>query len=483
MSHSDAPATPDTGASTDFPDTAAFPATTATPATAASPATVAPSTPDVDAEPAAPRRSYGLPTVFVLLAAFTAFAVYRIMSAPDDHALKWRVPLDLAIYRLGGEKVAEGLPLYDGPLLVNLPFTYPPISGLIFSWMDALSDNVLIGLWQIGGMVALAWIVAMIFRERGMGVSVWTILAAVVFSTATVATEPIHGTLFFGQINIFLMLLVSFDFLPRKFRLPGIGTGLAAGLKLTPAYLGLVFLFQKRWWAAAGSVLTFAVTVVVGMLFVRDGGEFWRSAIFDSSRIGEHSNLGAQSLRSILYRYAGIDGGPVWLLCVAGTFAVTCAAVFVAVRRGNRSVAMALTGVSACLVSPFSWYHHWVWIIPLAACVFAAVNRALGPRFDRAMGIFGAQLAGLLSLAAAMFVLIPFVNVRVWDLMSYRGTTHIDFAQPWIQCLFTLTGLAFIVLYALSGLFGLGGGKGHGKAHSDARGDDPAAAATDAAGF
>ena len=99
MSHSDAPATPDTGASTDFPDTAAFPATTATPATAASPATVAPSTPDVDAEPAAPRRSYGLPTVFVLLAAFTAFAVYRIMSAPDDHALKWRVPLDLAIYR------------------------------------------------------------------------------------------------------------------------------------------------------------------------------------------------------------------------------------------------------------------------------------------------------------------------------------------------------------------------------------------------
>ena len=55
--------------------------------------------------------------------------------------------------------------------------------------------------------------------------------------------------------------------------------------------------------------------------------------------------------------------------------------------------------------------------------------------------------------------------------------------RPWIQCLFTLTGLAFIVLYALSGLFGLGGGKGHGKAHSDARGDDPAAAATDAAGF
>ena len=404
----------------------------------------------LDAQPAA-RRAYGLPTAAVVLGFFTAFAIYRVVNFPADHALKWRVPLDLAIYRLGGQEVAAGQALYDAPLIGKLPFTYPPLSGVVFSWLSALSDNALIVLWQIGGAVALAWIIAMVFRERGLGTSFFTVLVAGLISVASVATEPVHGTYFFGQINIFLMALVALDFLPRKYRLPGIGTGLAAGLKLTPAYLGLVFLFQRRWWAALGSILTFAVTVGIGLLFVRDGGEFWRSAMFDSSRVGEHSNLGAQSLKSILYRYAGVDGGPVWFLLVGLTFAATCLAVWVAVHRGNASAAMGLTGISACLVSPFSWYHHWVWVIPLAACVFSAVNQALGPRWDAALGLWGRQLAGVVSLLAAMAILAPFVNLRVWPAMSYRGLEALSFLQPLPPTLFTLAGVLFIVGYALSG--------------------------------
>ncbi len=49
--------------------------------------------------------------------------------------------------------------------------------------------------------------------------------------------EPIRTTLWLGQINIFLLLLIVWDLgRDEKSRLRGIGAGVAAGVKLTPAF-------------------------------------------------------------------------------------------------------------------------------------------------------------------------------------------------------------------------------------------------------
>ena len=140
----------------------------------------------------------------------------------------------------------------------------------------------------------------LVLRERGLKLSPAMWLLGFLLLCCTPANEPVHGTLFFGQINIFLMLLVALDILPRKRALPGIGIGLAAGMKLTPAYMGLVLLFQKRWWQAIIAILTFAVTVAIGFVTIPDAANFWTDAIFNSSRVGEHTNPGAQSIRSVM---------------------------------------------------------------------------------------------------------------------------------------------------------------------------------------
>ena len=263
----------------------------------------------------------------------------------------------------------------------------------------------------------------------------------------TPANEPVHGTLFFGQINIFLMLLVALDLLPRKRALPGIGIGLAAGMKLTPAYMGLVLLFQKRWWQAIIAILTFAVTVAIGFVTIPDAAEFWTDAIFKSSRVGEHTNPGAQSIRSVMVRAWGIDGGWVWLAAVVVVFILTCLALRTAMKHRNNSAALALAGISSCLVSPFSWYHHWVWTVPLAVVVLVSVNQALGRRLH---GFLGAQFAGFVSVLAMCAVTMPFISAPVWLSAASRSLNHWDL-QPWGMLAFTGAGVIYIAFYAVWG--------------------------------
>lgn len=393
------------------------------------------------------KKLYGLPTVVTLLAALIGVIVYRFSIYDGNSAFVWRVPLDLKIYWLAGGEVAQGANLYDNAYIGDLPFTYPPFSGTLFTWLSSLADDPLILLWQGGTALALFTVIMLVLRERGLKLSPAMWLLGILLLCCTPANEPVHGTLFFGQINIFLMLLVALDLLPRKRALPGIGIGLAAGMKLTPAYMGLVLLFQKRWWQAIIAILTFAVTVAIGFVTIPDAAEFWTDAIFKSSRVGEHTNPGAQSIRSVMVRAWGIDGGWVWLAAVVMVFILTCLALRTAMKHRNNSAALALAGISSCLVSPFSWYHHWVWTVPLAVVVLVSVNQALGRRLH---GFLGAQFAGFVSVLAMCAVTMPFISAPVWLSAASRSLNHWDL-QPWGMLAFTGAGVIYIAFYAVWG--------------------------------
>lgn len=336
--------------------------------------------------------------------------------------------------------------LYDKIFLESFGFTYPPFAGVVFAFFSFLSENALIILWQVGMIGLLAAVIAMVIHERGYRLTPLTLVVCALLPVASIGNEAIHGTLFYGQINILLMFLVALDILPARRRLPGVGIGIAAGLKLTPAYMGLVLLFQRRWWAAVVSVATFAVTVVIGYLFVRDANDYWIRAMLDSSRIGTSDNTGSKSVLSVLHRNFDVEGGWVWILCVVVIFAVTCLAPRTAMLRDNRSMAFALTGISSCLISPFSWYHHFVWLVPLGIVLFLEVNEWIR---QRVTNVWGKQLAGLGSLIAVIVFHIPFVAYTVWWEMSSRGLDYYSTNIPWMDVLWTGLSFLFLVGYAV----------------------------------
>lgn len=299
----------------------------------------------------------------ILLAAI-AFSWSRYVSNEGSLHSVWstlargEVPSDLQVYLLGGQQVANHQPLYSGDLLPGLPFTYPPFAGVVFSWFGEATPTLGV-VWTVASISALALVCW--WGTRSL---VPTVLLTAFF---VLATEPVHATLYFGQINIFLMLLVCLDFLPR-YRLPGIGIGLAAGIKLTPAYFLLLLVLQRRWGAVFIAGLTFLCTVATGFNSVTDASRFWTESMFNSDRVGYADNPGAQAMRQVLSRELGIESTPLWLLLAVLVTALAAAGAWIANKRHELPLAVAIIGMASCLVSPFSWHHHWVWLV-LFGCV------------------------------------------------------------------------------------------------------------------
>jgi alpha-1,2-mannosyltransferase len=115
-------------------------------------------------------------------------------------------------------------------------------------------------------------------------VAVWAILAmaasrlqlqgartlALALTGVALLFEPVRANIGFGQINIFLILMVTADvlgFTPRRAR--GVLLGLAAGIKITPAAFGVLFLVRRDWASLARAVGTVAATIGLGHLIRR----------------------------------------------------------------------------------------------------------------------------------------------------------------------------------------------------------------------
>ncbi len=200
-------------------------------------------------------------------------------------------------------------------------------------------------------------------------------------------------TLFFGQINLVLLALVVGDLaLPDRIKGKGIGIGLAAGIKLTPLIFIPYLLFTGRVKAAAVSAVTFAVTVGLGFAVLPHASAVYWGGKFAQLE-GKPFHLENQSLNGVILRltHAGPDTHAYWLVAAVVVGIAGLATSILASRRGHELLGLVTCGATALLVSPISWSHHYVYVVP--ALVLAAYGpRRLGYRILGAalvVGLFG----------------------------------------------------------------------------------------------
>ena len=321
------------------------------------------------------KRLPGKPWAFLAIIATIFFVVRTELSQQmlSSRASLFRVPIDFIVYRRGGALVQHGQDVYAGGLVGKLPFTYPPFSAWLFSAFSQVPAVVGAVLWQFGAFLLLLIILVAIIAERGYRVSGVTVAFATLLGIASFALVPIREGFYFGQINLLLMALVAADVLrspANRWRSEiGIATGIAAGIKLVPAFFWLVFIVRRQWWALARSIAAFFVTVGIGFLFVKDAGIYWSEKVLDSSRVGEAINPGAQSLGVVLERAFHMESKIFWALGCVLILGVTVAVLWRAHRQDHRTAELGFAGVALVMISPFSWMHHWVWVIPVLLCV------------------------------------------------------------------------------------------------------------------
>ncbi|MET0424316.1 MAG: glycosyltransferase 87 family protein [Actinoplanes sp.] len=252
-------------------------------------------------------------------------------------------------------------------------FTYPPFAGLAMFPMAYLPFGAVVVIAVFGTVVTTAllvwWFAGPLIKRKG-----WTVwFAFAIAACLGVAFEPVRETITFGQVNTLLLTLVAGDMLfgvgkGRKWG--GIGIGLATAIKLTPGVFLLYLLITGRWRAALTATgAAAAASLVAAAVFPDESREFWTSALWDTNRVGVLSFLSNQSERGFLARLP-IDQveSKVWLACVLATLAGWAWRV----RKAPDDIVggLALTGVLGCLISPVTWIHHCVWLLPaLIRCI------------------------------------------------------------------------------------------------------------------
>ncbi|NUT53923.1 MAG: DUF2029 domain-containing protein, partial [Saccharothrix sp.] len=278
--------------------------------------------------------------------------------------------LDLRVYRTGGRAWLEGVRLYsaafpeplDGP---PFPFTYPPLAAVLFSPLALVPWSAAVLIWTGVGLALLTG-VCLVTAQHAYGRTRRALFLGFGVALGSLLLEPVTATLDFGQINLVLLGLAALDCLLPKTPWPrGLLIGLAAAIKLTPLVFVLFFLPRKRIRPVVTAVASFAGFSLVGFAAApTDSKQYWFEALLDPGRVGGLDYVANQSLRGLVNRWGltGAAESAVWaLLCLA-----TVALVWVAVARAGDDEVAALLAVAAggLLVSPVSWTHHWVWVVP-----------------------------------------------------------------------------------------------------------------------
>ncbi len=280
----------------------------------------------------------------------------------------YSLQIDTLVYRFGGVRVSEGLDLYSigrNGGTDDLLFTYTPFAAVFFLPLAWISESVAQVVALAASVALLTYVVWRILRWFGVtrAQGLWGLTALLV--GLLLWLQPIRLSIQLGQINLLILAAVVMDLLaPSRRRWAGIGIGLMAGIKLTPALFILYLFVLGRFRAAAVAVTTLVGTVLVGFAVIpSESKRYWIDRAFtNTKRIARDPSIGS-SISSLFQRlgYPTVLG----LVLSALLLVIGLAVAWYTHRRGQAVLAIAIVGMTSAAVSPFSWSHHWVWFAPL----------------------------------------------------------------------------------------------------------------------
>src|SRR5262249_32530889 len=196
-------------------------------------------------------------------------------------------------------------------------------------------------------------------------------VAFVLVLASMCALSPVEDHLRFGQVGILLMACCIFDCVIEHPRWPrGILVGFATAIKLVPGIFIPYLWLTGRKRAAGVAATTFGVlTVLGGIVAPCDWWEFFHSKIFEPTSPQYFTN---QSLEGVLQRALPGTWRLFWIVAVIVVLVYGLRAAVEASAAGDELRAVAITGLVSVLVSPISWIHHLVWVVPAIAVILGA---------------------------------------------------------------------------------------------------------------
>ncbi|MCE7006028.1 glycosyltransferase 87 family protein [Kibdelosporangium philippinense] len=335
--------------------------------------------------------------MWIVLAVPTAFLITGIVV----WIAHGKMGVDSAVYRAGGIALLTGEPLYDKmtllaePWWAQLPFTYAPSAALFFVPLALVPVTVAWGLLSFISVLSMS-VVIRVTLDKLPRLPSWLDprKATVWFSVLMIGMEPVWRTLFLGQINLILMVIVVLDVLvisssgnPKIARWGGILVGIAFAIKLTPLiFVAHMVLVGQRASAVRAFATFLALQALMFAISASDTIKYWTVTIVgDPGRIGPVYWNGNQSLTGLVNRITLLDPSSTKIAIMIG--AVLAIPAMLLVRRfhrhGRAVTALLVSAFFGLLFSPITWTHHYVWVVPLLLMLIARMPDPLPHGFWR----------------------------------------------------------------------------------------------------
>jgi hypothetical protein len=270
------------------------------------------------------------------------------------------IGFDFLAYHQAGNRVLDGLPLYD-PALDSLhassaaqvgeivPFLYPPPFALAMVPLAVLPASTAIWVWlglSVAAVIAAIWLMPVSTSVR------WLILLLAGVSW------PVVYALKLGQVGPLLLLLfaVGWRWLDRPAPL-GASGALGAIVKIQPGII-LGWALLTRRWAAASVGAAILLTAALLSVVVAGGLSDWQDYVTLFRTVGDPittpHNL---SPGAVAYQALGIPSGVAATVQLVSSAAAVGLVVLAAVRATPAASYLAAV-IASQLLSPVLWDHY-----------------------------------------------------------------------------------------------------------------------------
>lgn len=292
----------------------------------------------------------------------------------------------------------EGLPVYTNHLVTiprylgtsterNRPLVvinaHPPTSVLLAIPFARLDFDRAFFWWNVSSLVLFASSGLLILRQLGVPITEWPVAPAVVL---VMFSDPFLEQIHLGQLNMVLLLLVTGAWAAERSGRPwsaGVLLGAAAAVKIFPGFLLVYFAIRGRWRVVVGGAisavaLTALTAAVLGpgtyVAYVRDvlpQVHWFRVGWNNTSLAGFWSRLFDPAPERLRNASRTV---PLWYspaLAHAATAASDLAVVAVVAwaarrvrTRSGEDLAFGLVMTAMLLVSPITWEHYFLLLLP-----------------------------------------------------------------------------------------------------------------------
>ena len=200
---------------------------------------------------------------------------YQDWGSARNHAL------GLPIYTHHAISIPKHLGIPADPADLIIYNAHPPASVLLVLPLAQLEYTSAIFVWNVISLLSLVLSLKIVVSEMG-------VRSTIVPQTAALLAfcHPIYGNFYLGQLTLVLLLLVTMIWaLERSGRstIAGALIGIAASIKLFPAYLIFFFLARGRTQAMSAALLSF---LAINVLALHVLGRIPIMTIFQSSYRG-----------------------------------------------------------------------------------------------------------------------------------------------------------------------------------------------------